>query len=94
MDSGGEFKGLKTTVCGHFWAVLGGYKRHKPIKNRSSLFYHLFRALPSRSCNCVAQLAAREKHRYASKVPSDCGFLELAFKPALILVQRSSVPSI
>ncbi len=26
--SGGEFPGLKTTVLGHFWAVLGAYKRH------------------------------------------------------------------
>ena len=29
--SGGEFPGLKTTVFGHFWAVLGAYKRHTPL---------------------------------------------------------------
>ncbi len=28
--SGGEFPGLKTTVFGHFWPVLGAYNRHTP----------------------------------------------------------------
>ena len=31
VDSGGEFPGLKMTVFGHFWAVLGAYKRHTPL---------------------------------------------------------------
>ncbi len=31
LYSSGEFPGLKTTVFGHFWAVLDAYKRHTPL---------------------------------------------------------------
>ena len=32
MDSGSEFSGLKMTVIDHFWAVLGAFERHSPLR--------------------------------------------------------------